>query len=330
LAVGVACEALAGAGWSEGDLRDDATALVVGTSKGPVEDWLAGESCAADSFGLGQIAARVASSLRMGQGPRLTCSTACASGLHALIRAATMLQWGEARRALVVAVESSVHPLFLGGFNRLGVLPPPGGLCKPMDRDRHGFLVSEAAAAVCLNQVPLDQPPLTPPPGRHFVAIERYAMAGDATSMTGIDPTGVPVRRLLRMVLDGRPVDLIHAHATGTMLNDPIELAAIEASLAALPEPGPDSRPIIYSHKGALGHSLGASGLVAVVLNCLMHREGITLGNIHTHDPLPAPTVVISPLSQQRRISRSVVMASGFGGAAAAVSLKSADSHLHG
>ena len=80
----------------------------------------------------------------------MTLSAACASGIYALIRAVMMIQAGEVQRAIVVASESSLHALFTASFARLGVLAPPGYGCRPFDRQRQGFVISEAAAAVCL------------------------------------------------------------------------------------------------------------------------------------------------------------------------------------
>jgi 3-oxoacyl-[acyl-carrier-protein] synthase II len=142
-------------------------------------------------------------------------------------------------------------------------------------------------------------------------------MAADATHLTGSDPTGQALRRMLTHVHGSRQIDVVHAHATGTEAHDPIELAAIEATCAA------DLRPSVYSHKGALGHSLGASGLVGVVLNCKMHREGIVPPNVRTTQPLACARVQISSRSQPRRVRRSIVLAAGFGGAMAAVCLAS-------
>ncbi len=149
------------------------TALILGTSKGPVEKWLAtppphmsdsayesvgglggrgvphllsrqeygGDAGATlhsrsvpGGWGLSEIASQIAGDLGM-TGPRLTICAACASGLHALIRGAMLIRSGEARRVLVIAAEASIHPLFLASFARLGVLPKPGGGMPPVRRN---------------------------------------------------------------------------------------------------------------------------------------------------------------------------------------------------
>jgi 3-oxoacyl-[acyl-carrier-protein] synthase II len=322
-------QALAEAGWSS----VDGFATVVGTSKGSVESWLnplqymasAGYKAGGcrrefelpvacpDVTGLADIAAGVASR----HGPRITVSAACASGLMALIRAAMMIRSGEARRVLVVAAEASVHPLFLGCFKRLGVLPADGFGCRPFDETRDGFLMSEAAAAVCLEAAPeSNSDDRTPSATR--VAIDRFALGADATHLTSADPDGRVLTHLINKVTAGGDVDLVHAHGTGTVANDPAELAAIEAALA-----GATSSPCLYSHKGAIGHSLGAAGLVAVVLNVLAHQRSTVPPNVRTTRPLASNRVRIARESGRRTVRRSLALAAGFGGSTAAVSLAS-------
>ncbi|HWE94903.1 MAG TPA: beta-ketoacyl synthase N-terminal-like domain-containing protein [Tepidisphaeraceae bacterium] len=318
LARRVAHEAVASAGWSH-EQRETA-ALVVGTSKGPVEAWIGPppkydfETTFAPVgrrrvFGLADTADAITADLRLGFGPRLTLSAACASGLHALIRAAIMLRSGEADRAIVVAAESSLHPLFLHSFRRLGVIPPEGVGCRPFDERRAGFLLSEAAAAVCLELPETAR-------ARPWAAVDRFAMGADATHLTGSDPAGGLLRRLLAQVIDSRPIDLVHAHGTGTIANDPIELAAIDSVMT-----GQTPAPSLYSHKGALGHSLGAAGLVAVAINCLAHRHGVVPPNVRTTTPLPSRHVRIHREIETRPVRRSLISAAGFGGPTAVVSL---------
>jgi 3-oxoacyl-[acyl-carrier-protein] synthase II len=323
-------EAMGMAGWDDAS----AAALVLGTSKGPVETWLptrldprrepngsaaghlaysVGQPPHASAgypgdFGISTTATRVAENLGLTAGPRYVLSAACASGLYALVRAAMLLDSGEVERALVLAVESSLHPLFRGCFQRLGVLPPAGVGCRPFDRQRAGFLMSEAAAAVCLERAGPDHP---------RVYLDRFAVGGAAGHLTSGDSDGAALRYLLGRVIDGRAVDLVHAHATATVAHDPLELAAIEETVAG------DYPPAVYSHKGALGHSLGAAGLVSIVLNCLAHTQGRVPPNVNTTDPLPTSRVRLSRKAVARPLRRSLATASGFGGPTAVVSLVS-------
>jgi 3-oxoacyl-[acyl-carrier-protein] synthase II len=338
MALQAAREAITQATWSlEED--DDAieTVVVVGTSKGSIESWLPPPpspgihpwDIAQRRFesrtrlppcALADIASTLATTLSLPHAPRLTISAACASGLIALIRAAQLLQSEQCRRALVVATEASLHPLFLGSFARLGVLAKPHTGCRPFDQHRDGFLMTEAAAAICLEA----RPPLSrvagPLAGRDSrppeILIYRFALGADASHLTAPDPDGAVLRHLLKRTIPHEGVDLIHAHGTATESNDPTELAAIESTLT------PESRaPCLYSHKAALGHSLGAAGLISIALNCLAHQRQIIPGNIRTTTPLPTRNLTLSPTPIQRRITSSIALAAGFGGPSAAVSL---------
>jgi len=301
-------------------------AIVVATSKGPIEQWLYPPKHMAESpyvigglhpMGLGEIAARLGEEMNC-HGPRLTISAACASGLVAMIRAAMLIRHRQADRVLVVAAEASVHPLFIGSFRRLGVLPKSGSVCRPFDLHRDGFLMSEAAAAVWIERAAdIENVPDDSTSNRLRLAIDGFALGGDAIHLTGMDPSGRVLRRVIRQAIGDQPVDLVHAHGTGTILNDPVELAAIEAAVASQAEP-----PRIYSHKGALGHSLGASGLVSVILNYLIHSHGIVPPNATTPSPIDSGRLRIEPQSMPRRVNRSLAISAGFGGAIAAMAFK--------
>jgi 3-oxoacyl-[acyl-carrier-protein] synthase II len=320
MARSAADQAIRNAGWSN-PATDDIT-TIVGTSKGSIESWIPHRPPLQHMSNLAYVAgglsptglADIAAAVAPGCGARLTLSGACASGLLALIRAAMLIESGQATRVLVVAAEASVHPLFLGSFQRLGVLPKKEIGCRPFDQSRDGFLMSEAAAAICLeSSAHHDQAQLTVVPR---IAIEHYALGADATHLTSADPTGRVLRHLINKVAQSHPIDLIHAHGTGTIANDPIELAAIESFIA-----NASQTPCLYSHKGALGHSLGAAGLVSVVLNVLAHDHDCVPPNIRTTQPLPTRHVAIRSTTHHTPVRRSLALAAGFGGATAAISL---------
>jgi len=307
LALASATEAIRRAGWDASTLADPRTALVIGSSKGPIEDWIAqieSRQPASPIFGVGGVASDVGKAFGM-TGPRLTLAAACASGLHALIRADMLIRTGECDRALVVGAESSLHAVFVATFKRLGVLSKSGA-CRPFNQQRDGFLMSEAGAALCLEARSTDTP------GELF--IDAGAMASDAYHVTGIDPQGQSLRHLLRVVADGRPFDLVHAHGTATDTNDSVELAAIDDVVGA-------GHPSVYSHKAALGHTQGAAGMIGAVLNVLMHERNTVLPNPNTTDPLPCENARLSQEKISRPIHRSLILAAGFGGAIAAVGM---------
>jgi 3-oxoacyl-[acyl-carrier-protein] synthase II len=307
LAQAAAEQAIVHAKWSQKICSDERTGLILATSKGPIEDWL---TTGPKTAGLSQLTADLARSLKF-TGPHLTLSAACATGLHGLIRAAIAIAAGEMDRVLVVAAEASVHPLFIGSFDRLGVLAPPGHGCRPFDQTRRGFLMSEAAAAITVE-------PAQNPMGNPIAKLDRFALAGEAQSLTAGEPDGKTLRHLLHRVAGNQKIDLIHAHGTGTLVHDPVELGAIE-SITRESITG-DSKPLLYSHKAALGHSLGAAGLVAVVINCLCHQSRAVPPNPRSAEPLAMKEVEFSGQSINRTIDRSIAIATGFGGPVAVVS----------
>ena len=277
-------------------------ALFVGTSKGPADQWLADGG--AGRYGLTTLADGIARDVGC-RGDRHTSSAACASGLHALAAAVMRMRHDGLDRALVVAAESSLHGIWSATFKRLGVLAPPGQPGRPFDVDRAGFVIAEAAAALTLERRV---------PRAGDVVIESVRLAGDAHHLTGSDPAGVALRRLIADVSGGATIDFVHAHATATGV-DAIELAAIDATLCA-------SRPIVYSHKGATGHTLGASGLLATALTLRAMHESRVPPLATTRAAIDAGRCEFAIGGARRAIDTALVLAGGFGGALAAVRLR--------
>jgi len=228
--------------------------------------------------------------------------------LLALIREVLMIKGGKAKRVLVVAAEAPVHVLFIGSFRRLGVLAKAGEGCRPFDQNRSGFLMSEASAAVCLEAAGDGEV--------GGVVIERMAMGADATHLIMGDDCGQTLRGLIEDVIDGRAVELIHAHGTGTVANDAMELRASEECVEAVG----GMRPAIYSHKGALGHSLGAAGLVSGVINRMCHQKGRVPPGLGERF-MPMRSVEMNQGATRRKVQRSLAIAAGFGGAMGVIGL---------
>ncbi len=318
IALEAAAEAVPQAGWAP----SEGFAIVACTSKGPIEDWIRpaaptsdnpGRGGAADplahGYGMSSLSAILAHHFGVADGPHLTLSAACAGGLQALVRAALLIRAGEARRVLVVAAEASVHPLFLASFRRLGVLPPAGQPCRPFDVNRSGFLMSESAAAICLEAGDVG--------GRPLARLTRFATGGDAVSLTGSDPDAATLSRLIRAVSSDRPFDLVHAHGTGTNVNDAAELTALHRNL-----PNGGAGTTLFSHKAAIGHTLGASGLVSAVLNVLAHLTGAVPPNVNTSRPMSTVLRLLQS-TDNRPIEHSLIHAAGFGGGITTVSISS-------
>lgn len=237
-----------------------------------------------------RLAARAAVSLGA-RGPVATSFSACAAGAEAFVAAARTLQRGEADYAWVVASDSMVHPLGALSFEALGAL----GSGRPFDRDRDGFLLGEAAVVLRLDRVPTGRP------------LGFFLGAGssvDAWRVTAPHPDGVGAEQAMRRALADAGVDgvaWVKAHATGTPVGDAAEARAVARVLPGVP---------VLSLKGALGHTLSASGLVEVAALCGCWARGFTPGTIGSTDVGGLPVEVFT---EPTPVPAAPVLANSFG-----------------
>ena len=302
LALMAACQALAHAGWLHAGQQPD-TALFVATSKGPILSNLEAcrrlrESGPADvdpslawHVCQGPAAIALAASAALDLPAHATCIGACAGALLATHRARMTLMQGYCQRALVVASDASLHPIFEKSFDNLGVLAQPEldghRRCHPFAPQGGGFFISEGAAAICLER--------TESPGN--LILEHSWTGADGTDLVRTDPRAGALIGGLQSFYASPPPNFIHAHAAGTH-GDLIELSAIRHVFGVTFE--------VFSSKQWLGHALGAAGLISLVLSALCHQHQRTLPG----KALPAT-------------SRSITIGQGFGGHIAMCALKS-------
>ena len=188
-------------------------------------------------------------------GPAMTVSTACTSGLSALDIAAGLVESGRFRHALVLGVEFS-NRLTVAGFAGLAQLSPAAA--RPCDRARDGLVLGEALGAVLVSSAPA--------PWR----IAALASGLDATSLTGAAPDVEVIARTMRAALakarwTSAAVDLVKLQAGG-LAGDAAEARAIRELF--------DPQPRMFSLKGALGHTLGASGPAELALSLASLERG--------------------------------------------------------
>ncbi len=302
LALVAACQALAQAGWLQARPEPE-TALFVATSKGPILSSL--EACRrlresgpagvdgslAWHVGHGPAAIALALSAALDLPVHTTCVGACAGALMAVHRARLALLQGYCQRALVVAADASLHPIFEKSFDNLGVLAKPEmdghRRCHPFAPQGGGFFITEGAAAICLER--------TESPGQ--LIIEHSWTGADATHLVRTDPRAGTLSTGLKSYSTLPTPDFIHAHAAGTP-GDLIELSAIGRVFGVKPE--------VFSCKEWLGHALGAAGLISLTLSALCHQHQQTLrGN------------------RLAARARSITIGQGFGGHIALCDLKS-------
>lgn len=308
LAVMACVEALEETGWRPGQ---QPIGLVVSTTKGQIaaaQQVLQGQADAAtlSHFPLFQLAPRIARQLKL-LGPVQTVSVACASGTTALGVARRWLQQGRAHRILVVGADA-LSEFVMAGFSSLRALSR--SVARPFDVSRDGLALGEGSACIALAS--------GDGPARALVI--GYGGSNDANHITGPARDGAGLVRAVRAALscaqrDIGDIDAISAHGTGTRFNDRMEAMAW-ATLT------PQRRIPVHGIKGAIGHTLGAAGLLEAVL-CV---RGLETGwwpptaGLQTPDPELRLDLV---LGEARRVDAQCVVStsSGFSGINAAVVL---------
>ncbi len=200
-------------------------------------------------------------SVRWGlRGPNTAVCTACASGTNAIGDASRIIQMGVADLMVAGGTEAGLTPMGIAGFARTGALSTrndaPQQASRPFDRDRDGFVLSEGAGILVLEE-------------REF-ALKRgatilgevlgYGQSADATHLTAPDPKGSGAAYAMNAALRDaglRPdeMDYINAHGTSTLLGDIAETNAIRTVFGSHAD-----ALAVSSTKSQLGHLLGASG----------------------------------------------------------------------
>ncbi|MFN4280058.1 beta-ketoacyl-ACP synthase [Thermosynechococcus sp.] len=246
-----------------------AAGIVVGSSRGfqaRWETWL-GQPSLPRATWLHTLPASVSQRVAQivgSQGIVLNPAAACATGMWAIAQGALLIQQGKCDLVLAGGVESAVSPLTLAGFRQLGVLAQERA--APFDRRRQGFGLAAGGALVVLEAEARARSRAVEP----YARIAGMGLSADAEQMAApsVNQTGALLaihKALTRANLTPQAIHCIHSHGTGTVRNDAAEAAWIQRLFGqGVPVTG---------HKGALGHTLGAAGAIAIALSCLSLRE---------------------------------------------------------
>ena len=222
------------------------------------------------------------------QGYNLTVSSACASSSHAVGESFKMLQSGRVDVMCCGGTESSITPVTVSGFDKMGALATgfndnPLVASRPFDRTRSGFVIGEGAGVLILET---EEHALARDAKIH-AEVFGYGTTSDAYHVSAPDPTGIPQSRAMQSALDDatlvpEDIDYVNAHGTSTEYNDKFETNAIKKVFGDYAYEVP-----ISSTKSMIGHLLGASGsveLIASVFSVQHDRIHPTI-NVSTPDP---------------------------------------------
>jgi len=255
-------------------------------------------------------------SIRFGlRGPNYAVATACASATNAMGDAFKAIQYDDADVMLTGGTEAAVTPIGISGFANMKALSfrndDPAAASRPFDADRDGFVLSEGAGILVFEELEHARARGADIYGE----ILGYGASADAGHITQPDAEGTGAARAMSGALqDARlnpvEIDYINAHGTSTPLGDKAETIAVKRVFE-----DHAYRLNISSTKSQLGHLLGASGGVELVLSLLALRDQVCPPTINYDTPDPDCDLNYTPNTPQERSIRCVMSNSfGFGG----------------
>lgn len=251
------------------------------------------------------------------KGPNMCIITACASAAHAIGEAFVNIAFGRSDIMVAGGSEAALTPIGFASFCSLKSLSTqndtPTTASKPFDRDRDGFVLSEGAGAVILEEYEHAKKR----GARIYCELLGYGATGDGYHITAPLPDGSGAADAIRIALADAgispdKVDYVNAHGTSTELNDIAESMAIRNVF------GEHAYKLaISSTKSCLGHLLGASGAVELVVVAKTIENSIIppTMNLENVDERCDPKINYVPgQAQQRQVNVAISNSLGFGG----------------
>lgn len=249
-------------------------------------------------------------------GPNFSLSTACSSASDAIGMAYRLIQSNQIHAMVCGGAEGGITPLTLSGFSNMKALSKnnenPQNACKPFDKNRDGFIMSEGSAMLVLES--LDNAKKR---GANILAeIIGYGITNDAYHITQPHNEGVGATSAINLALkDGGinkdEVSYINAHGTSTYYNDMIETKAIKQVF------GRDiaKNLLVSSTKSMTGHMLGATGAIEAITCIYAINNGIIPPTINYETPDPECDLNYVPnKSIESDLNITISNSFGFGG----------------
>lgn len=241
--------------------------------------------------------------------------SACASASHAIGEAFHAIRSGMAIGVITGGSETPITEMGLAGFNALKALSTrndePEKASRPFDSDRDGFVMSEGAAILVLEELEHAKRR----GAKIYAEIVGAAYTADAYHITAPVPGGDGAKRAMLLALKDaglapEQVDYINAHGTSTPFNDKVETEAIKAAFGELAY-----RIKISSTKSMIGHLLGASGAAEAVATIMTIYTGTIHPTINLEKPDPECDLDYTPNKAVKKDVRVALSNSfGFGG----------------
>ena len=258
------------------------------------------------------------------KGPNSAVSTACSTGTHAIGDAYRIVERDEVDIILAGGSEAALTPIGFGGFCAMRALTKsrnddPERASRPFDRTRDGFVMSEGAGVVLLEELEHARNR-----GAGILGeIVGYGMSADAYHMTAPAPDGDGALRSMRAALRSariapEEVSYINAHGTSTPLNDKLETEAVKSLFG-----GHARKLAVSSTKSHMGHLLGASGGVEAIATLLACKNGVVPPTINYEEPDPECDLDYVPnTAREMNVEYAMSNSFGFGGTNATLVFK--------
>ena len=255
-------------------------------------------------------------SIRFGlRGPNISVTTACTTGTHNIGIAANMIQNNQAEIMLVGGAEMATSPAALGGFCAARALSTrnhePEKASRPWDRDRDGFVLSDGAGIMVLEELEHARKR----GARIYAELAGFGMSGDAYHVTSPPEGGAGAALCMRnalasATLDFAAVDYINAHGTSTQAGDLAETEAIKTVF------GDHAKHLgVSSSKSMIGHLLGASGAAEAIISVLTIVDQVITPTINLDEPDEGCNLDYVPhISRDQSVNVVLSNSFGFGG----------------
>lgn len=258
-------------------------------------------------------------------GPNFAVTSACASGSHSIMEAASLIQLGRADVMLAGGSEAPISIPGVGGFNSMHALSSNNEeyltASRPFDLTRDGFVMGEGAGVLVLEEY---EHALAR--GAHIYAeLVGCGYSADAYHMTAPDPEGTSAAMAMTQAIKDAgiapsDIDYINLHGTSTKLGDAAELKAIKKVF------GEDAYNVsMSSTKSMTGHLLGAAGAIESIICIHALRDGIIPPTINFKTPDPAIDYGLKltlNAPEHREVRYALCNNFGFGGQNACLILK--------
>lgn len=249
------------------------------------------------------------------KGPNFAIVTACATGTHNIGEAARVIQYGDADVMVAGGAEMATSPTSLGGFASARALSrrndDPERASRPWDRDRDGFVLSDGAGVLVLEELAHAKRR----GARIWAELIGYGTSADAYHMTQPPESGEGAARCMQLALRNAglnpdQVGYINAHGTSTPAGDIAETKAIKRAF------GDHAYSVaISSTKSMTGHMLGAAGGVEAIFSILSLYHQVVPPTINLDQPDPECDLDYVPhTARDLAVTTAMSNSFGFGG----------------